>query len=108
MNPGPVKLTRVSRKVISIMLDGSQISLISFSRIQRTVRGKAISKLQNVSKWRISKVLAFPIVGRFLARIHTPATPRLPTRLTTTNAVEINRREQGVNTCLGTTCHGSS
>ena len=39
---------------------------------------------------------------------NTPVTPRQPTRLTTTNGVEINRREQGVNTCLWTTCHGSS
>ena len=30
-----------------------------------------------------------------------------PMWLTTTNAVEINRQELGVNTCLGTTCHGS-
>ena len=35
-------------------------------------------------------------------------TPRQPTRLTTTNAVEISRREWGVNTCLGITCHGSN
>ena len=34
--------------------------------------------------------------------LHTPVTQRQPTRLTTTNAVEINRREWGVDTCLGT------
>ena len=38
---------------------------------------------------------------------NTPVTPRQPTRLTTTNAVGINRQEYGLNTCLGTTCHGS-
>ena len=37
----------------------------------------------------------------------TPVTPRQHTRLTTTNAVEINRRKYGVNTCLETICHGS-
>ena len=37
-----------------------------------------------------------------------PGTPGQPTRLSTTNEVEINRRELGVNTCLETTCHGSN
>ena len=35
-------------------------------------------------------------------------TPRQPTQLTTTNAVETNGREKGVNTCLRTTCYGSN
>ena len=38
----------------------------------------------------------------------TPVTQRQPTRLTTTNAFENNRQVLGVNTCLGTTCHGSN
>ena len=38
----------------------------------------------------------------------TPVTPRQPTRLTTTNAVKINKPEYSVNTCLGTACHGSN
>ena len=42
------------------------------------------------------------------AKLSTPVTLRQPTRLTTSNAVEINRREQGVNTSLRTTCHGSN
>ena len=44
----------------------------------------------------------------FCVHVCTPVTPRQPTRLTTTTAVKINRREYGENTCLGTTCHGSS
>ena len=40
--------------------------------------------------------------------VTTPVNPTKPTRLTITNAFEINRREQDVDTCLGTTCHGSS
>ena len=39
---------------------------------------------------------------------HTSVTPRQPTRLTKTTAFQINRREYGVNTCLGTTCHGQN
>ena len=39
---------------------------------------------------------------------YTPDTPRQQTRLSTTNADEINRRGYGVNTCQGTTCHGSN
>ena len=38
---------------------------------------------------------------------YSPVTPIQPIRLTTTSAVEINRREQCINTCLGTSCHGS-
>lgn len=38
----------------------------------------------------------------------TPATPRQRTRLTTTNEVEINGREKGVNTCQETTYLGSN
>ena len=38
------------------------------------------------------------ISGR-LMRVSTPVTPRQPTPLTT-NAVEISRQKQGVNTCL--------
>ena len=36
---------------------------------------------------------------RTAERTSTPDTPRQPTRLTTTNAVETNSREWGVNTC---------
>ena len=37
-----------------------------------------------------------------------PVTPRQPTRLTTTNAVGNHMPEQGVNTCLRTTCNRSN
>ena len=40
--------------------------------------------------------------------ICTPVTHRQPTRQRTTNATEINKQSWGVNTCLGTTCHGSN
>ena len=43
-----------------------------------------------------------------LGSLITPVTPRQTTRLPTTNAVKINRREYDVNTCLGTICHGSN
>ena len=46
----------------------------------------------------------------FLMPTHTlitPVIPTQPTRLTTTNIVEINRQED-VSICLGTTCHGSN
>ena len=44
----------------------------------------------------------------YLVVYFIPFSPRQPTQLTTTNAVEIKRWELGVNTCLGTTCHGSN
>ena len=37
----------------------------------------------------------------------TPVTQRQPTRRRTTNATEIKKQSCGVNTCPGTTCHGS-
>ena len=43
------------------------------------------------------------IIRTWKKRNPTPVAPIQPTRLTTTNAVEINRREYGVNTCLGIT-----
>ena len=37
----------------------------------------------------------------------TPVTLRQPMGQRTTNAAEISKQSYGVNTCLGTTCHGS-
>ena len=50
----------------------------------------------------LSKVEESPVTPVF-----TPIILRQPTGLTKTNPAEINRQEEDVNTCLGTTCHGS-
>ena len=39
----------------------------------------------------------------YINEVRTPVALRQPTRLTTSNTVELNRRKYGVNTCLGTT-----
>ena len=50
--------------------------------------------------WLVSECANYSI------NYHTGYTEK-PTRQRTTNATEINKQSKGVNTCPGTTCHGS-
>ena len=69
------------------------------SRVSRPLR---VAYVQSI--FRPSRSGNLLPVWRFALSWNASVTPRQPTRLTTTNAAEINEREYGVNTCLGTTC----
>ena len=76
----------------------------------KTVSGAAVFR-QRVDTVKKKHYLDGPnrmIKERITVLVYTLVTPRQPTRQTTINAVEINKREYGVNTCSGTTCHGSN
>ena len=87
------------------------ISRKHFSHIKNSLVTERVGKLYNVGNKLLSiyfLIHYFQFVIFITITISTPVTPRKPTRLTTTNAVEINMREWSVNTCLGTTFNGSN
>ena len=87
------------------------LSLLSFSYFITPCDAQASSAFSALITLAIERTnslrLAVVFASSAAKLIHPPVTQRKPARQRTTNATEINKQSEGVNTFLGTTCHGS-